>query len=749
MPRPVTDDFKTPDRVFTDFLRYLFKSAKGYITETERIVDPTFTWSSIERNTYFVLTHPNGWGRKQQSQMRDAAIAADLVNRSTVADQIAFVTEGEASLRFCVDKNPELHHERGGLLVVDCGGGTIGLSAYSQNRQGDFKEIVPPDCLLQGSLFITSRARDYFKGRFKDSKYGTDDIVEAMARAFDKPEGVKCMFRCSDRPYFVKFGGLRDNDQKYGICGGKFKVEGAQLANFFEPAVANIIAGIENQCRNTKDGVSIKHVLLVGGFGRSQYLYAKLSDHFNSRGIVVLRPDITHLNKAVADGAVSWYLDHYVSTHSYEVIAGHLLDPADPDHLDRENTQVTQATGESYIAGVFSTILEMDSEVWEEKQFRQAHEFIPISQRIVWTAVNTPGNRGQATDLNQIQIIQAPVSEEARLNHLLVEVAELVRVLNARIEQTSSLIEDSLSYREPPISSKGSEDVLNEFIDYIGPWLCNDLPSTSNGFSIEPRPLLTRIALQSGLVNACSCIINNGISPSDGATLSTIHSDMVKAGQADDHAWKARIVLKLITKVGGSLESGGVLSRQYNEVLEEIDKALISEDVTSVMEPNTYTIPYGAEFYPSRMEDAEGEESETGSSRVICIMKMTEPDPQIALQSGLVNGCSYVIHNGITPSDGAPLSQTHGDTVKACQADADAWKFYTTSTGSSVEAWATAEYELNKFRPPMKGRSSATVAEIDVEDSKPHKPTLMELGRMILSRGTYVSQISPLAIPFY
>ncbi|KAM6489447.1 hypothetical protein JOM56_015080, partial [Amanita muscaria] len=362
MPRPVTDDFKTPDRVFTDFLRYLFKSAKGYITETERIVDPTFTWSSIERNTYFVLTHPNGWGRKQQSQMRDAAIAADLVNRSTVADQIAFVTEGEASLRFCfIGSMLTILKERGGLLVVDCGGGTIGLSAYSQNRQGDFKEIVPPDCsfhgLLQGSLFITSRARDYFKGRFKDSKYGTDDIVEAMARAFDKPEGVKCMFRCSDRPYFVKFGGLRDNDQKYGICGGKFKVEGAQLANFFEPAVANIIAGIENQCRNTKDGVSIKHVLLVGGFGRSQYLYAKLSDHFNSRGIVVLRPDITYLNKAVADGAVSWYLDHYVSTHSYEVIAGHLLDPADPDHLDRENTQVTQANGESYIAGVFSTIL--------------------------------------------------------------------------------------------------------------------------------------------------------------------------------------------------------------------------------------------------------------------------------------------------------------------------------------------------------------------------------------------------------
>ncbi|KIL54068.1 hypothetical protein M378DRAFT_93190, partial [Amanita muscaria Koide BX008] len=64
-------------------------------------------------------------------------------------------------------------------------GGTIDLSAYSQTEKGRYKEIASPDCLLQGSVFVTCRARDYFKEKFKDSKYGTDDDVEAMARAFD------------------------------------------------------------------------------------------------------------------------------------------------------------------------------------------------------------------------------------------------------------------------------------------------------------------------------------------------------------------------------------------------------------------------------------------------------------------------------------------------------------------------------------------------------------------------------------
>ncbi|KIL55734.1 hypothetical protein M378DRAFT_134141 [Amanita muscaria Koide BX008] len=355
IPRPVMDEFKAPDQVFTDFLQYLFKSAKEYIIETERNLDPTFSWASIEKN--FVLTHPNEWGKRQQSQMRDVAVAAGLVSRATATDRITFVTEGEASLHFCLNKNPELRQEQNGILVVDCGGGTIDLSAYSQTGKGRYQQIVSPYCLRQGSISVTSRARDYFKGKFKDSQFGSDGDIETMARAFDKPEGVKCIFRYPNRPYFVNFGGLRDNDRKYGVSGGKFKVEGPQMAKFFDPAIQDIISGIENQCRHTRDGISIKYALIVGGFGRSQYLYQKLCDYCDSNGIVILRPDIAHLNKAVADGAVSWYLDRNVSSHSYDVMTRHLLDPTDPDHLNRESA--------------------------------------------AWTTVNTAGNRGQTACVKQ------------------------------------------------------------------------------------------------------------------------------------------------------------------------------------------------------------------------------------------------------------------------------------------------------------------------------------------------------------
>ncbi|KIL61939.1 hypothetical protein M378DRAFT_34206, partial [Amanita muscaria Koide BX008] len=379
-PAEDKDKDDTVVQVFADFLHYLFRHAKEYITESERKLNPTFTWSAIEKDTCFVLTHPNGWEGKQQSQMRDAAVSAGLVDNSTAADRIIFVTEGEASLHFCLEMNPELRQERGGLLVVDCGGGTVNISAYSQTEKGGFKEIASPDCLLQGSIFVTSRARDYFQGILKGSRFGSDVDIDAMARAFDKPEGVKCLFRCSDRPYFVKFGGLRDNDQKYGICGGKFEVEGAQVAEFFEPAVKDIIDGILKQVENVKDEVAIKYVLLVGGFGRSQYLHTKLSDYFKPRGITVQsvpKPDTTYRYKAVADGAISWYLYRYVSSrvakYSYGVPVELEFDPTNPEHTCRESTKFTYANGKYCIPGGFSTIMKRDTRVFEGTESRDSH----------------------------------------------------------------------------------------------------------------------------------------------------------------------------------------------------------------------------------------------------------------------------------------------------------------------------------------------------------------------------------------
>lgn len=84
-------------QVIADFIGYLFDSAKSYIRQTHG----ESLWSTVEQNITYVLTHPNGWGGQQQTTMRRAAVLAGIVTNEG-SSRITFVTEGEASLHFCL-----------------------------------------------------------------------------------------------------------------------------------------------------------------------------------------------------------------------------------------------------------------------------------------------------------------------------------------------------------------------------------------------------------------------------------------------------------------------------------------------------------------------------------------------------------------------------------------------------------------------------------------------------------------------
>ena len=87
--------------VFADFLRYLLECASSYIQDTH--ANGPDLWNSVKDQIDFVLSHPNGWEGTQQSEMRRAAVLADLIPDSTAGHaRLSFVTEGEASLHFSI-----------------------------------------------------------------------------------------------------------------------------------------------------------------------------------------------------------------------------------------------------------------------------------------------------------------------------------------------------------------------------------------------------------------------------------------------------------------------------------------------------------------------------------------------------------------------------------------------------------------------------------------------------------------------
>ncbi|KAM6502882.1 hypothetical protein JOM56_002859 [Amanita muscaria] len=257
--------------------------------------------------------------------------------------------------------------------------------------------------------------------------------------------------------------------------------------------------------------------------------------------------------------------------------------------------------------------------------------------------------------------LQAYEMEKASIGKLeadsisVAEVAEFVKVLNAQIEQASDLVTDSLSYRELPSSSEDlGLAVWDELHQYLGSWLCDKLRRRLR-LKSELDPLITQVALQAGLVNACRFIMNHWNPPywNDSLALSRIYRNVARAkGQFVAGGWRAfvhghmtdsklgrqkankdyikNVLIKVIFAVGGSLPSGDALPLHYDEKVEDIAvrvvelHAIIGKEVKS-MDLVAYVIPGGTQFDPSQMDDA-GESRKYKESipkaSVVCTVEM-------------------------------------------------------------------------------------------------------------------------------
>jgi len=120
----------------------------------------------------------------------------------------------------------------------------------------------------------------------------------------------------------------------------------------------------------------IESVLVVGGFSSSDYLFAEIKESLHHFGIYVFRPD-GYLNKAVANGAVSFYIDHYVDTRiskfTYGNPCSYIYNSDDLEHVLRSSKTYTSISGKRYVKGAFDVILTKNTQVSETMEFRRSY----------------------------------------------------------------------------------------------------------------------------------------------------------------------------------------------------------------------------------------------------------------------------------------------------------------------------------------------------------------------------------------
>ncbi|KZT22437.1 hypothetical protein NEOLEDRAFT_1071368 [Neolentinus lepideus HHB14362 ss-1] len=376
----ITDDqlprlpvLKTIIDVFADFLAYLFSCAKGYIRTAHAAGDALLL--SLEGNIDFVMGHPNGWGGPQQQRMRKAAVHAGLVPDMEAAQKrIQFVTEGEASLYYCLENglSSDVIKPDNKIMIVDVGGGTIDLSSYRITKIGPVRaeEVAAPGCRLQGSSFVNDRASTFLLAeKLKGSIYDDPQEIENIVQSFEKT--VKRIFKASTGTVHIRFGSRNDNDPEYGISKGVLKLTGKEVSGFFDPSLDAMLDAIQEQRR---EGGDIKTIFLVGGFAANDYLFGKLRGELAGIGVEISRPD-GYTNKAVADGALAFYLDHVVSKRvariTYGVEGTRSYDPSKLSHMVRLRKIFVQPSGRRMLPDAYLCIVSKGSKIDTEEEYSE------------------------------------------------------------------------------------------------------------------------------------------------------------------------------------------------------------------------------------------------------------------------------------------------------------------------------------------------------------------------------------------
>lgn len=388
-PLPPLPPNKAVGQIFGDYMRYLYQCAREYITETETNGDRL--WTTLKDDAAYVFTHPNGWGGNQQADMRRSAVRAGLIEDTEEGRaRISFVTEGEASLHFCLANGLSIGDEDSketGAMIVDAGGGTIDFSSYRRLPDGSFEEISIPKCHFQGAAYVTMRAERHFRNLLAGSKY-VDDVDTLTAR-FDRQ--TKHMFKDEDEVQPIQFAGRGEKNEALKIRGGRLQVPGRDVAQFFQPSVDCIVEAIKLEMLASH--FPIKSVFLVGGFSASHWLFNQVKKKVQPWGVSVSRPD-SHVNKAVSNGAVSFSLDHFVSTRvsrlTYGTFCATPYDASDSSHRSRVDLARKNINGERILTNYFSVILPKDTRVTETTEFKS-----PFIQR--------------STDKNELKSISAEV----------------------------------------------------------------------------------------------------------------------------------------------------------------------------------------------------------------------------------------------------------------------------------------------------------------------------------------------------
>ncbi|KAF5575134.1 hypothetical protein FPANT_11463 [Fusarium pseudoanthophilum] len=274
---------KEPVEVVTSFLRKIWDHS---VESIRRAIGEDV----VKRSRFqVVITLPAIWAPYAQQRMKVAAKQAGILDpRLAGPTTLRFVSEPEAAaLATIKDLSKRSSIKAGDTIVVcDAGGGTVDLISYVFESTDPFvvKECIKGDGDLCGGVFLDEAFIRFVK---RKSPKGTWwPVTKTEERKFLNDEwehGIKPQFENQKRIWSLTLPDTCVNPSNQGLRRRMtLELTSKELFSVFSPIVGKIEALVRRQVDAIQDKYheKPKYIILVGGFGRSRFLFNHLQDRF-------------------------------------------------------------------------------------------------------------------------------------------------------------------------------------------------------------------------------------------------------------------------------------------------------------------------------------------------------------------------------------------------------------------------------------------------------------------------------------
>ncbi|KAI5296056.1 hypothetical protein KEM52_005869 [Ascosphaera acerosa] len=268
---------KTAVNVISDYLRVLREAAVIRMRKTLGEL-----YDREERNIRYFLTVPAIWDDGAKASMRIAAAQAGFVEDPNDR-RLNLISEPEAAAMYCAKSDMLDLRVNDALLIVDCGGGTVDLIAYQVDEVNPLSvsECTPGSGALVGSGWLNRGFYRLVMAKLERAGLHQTTQPKTMGRIINNcleqfDTRIKGNFKDDGTTHICDVGLDRDIPEA-DIEDGQMMFNNDEVLSIFHPIVSRILTLVRNQIELIENqNKNLSNILLIGGFGASNYLYDKI-----------------------------------------------------------------------------------------------------------------------------------------------------------------------------------------------------------------------------------------------------------------------------------------------------------------------------------------------------------------------------------------------------------------------------------------------------------------------------------------